>query len=136
MVNISYYPLGAQIMTLVLPLGWFIVVMIGFYVVFTRPHTVPGHQMIAGAKPVAPAAGASAPIAAATGFPNATSTGATEPLAERATPPAVGARSGDTEFEQVEESAPDRASDEAAFGGSEGTASTEAPDSGKPEDTE
>ena len=62
MVIVSYYPLGAQIMTLVLPLGWFIVVMIAMYFVFTRPHTVPGHRAIAGARPVAPAAGASAPI--------------------------------------------------------------------------
>jgi hypothetical protein len=136
-VNISYYPLGAQIMTLVLPLGWFIVVMIGMYVVFTRPHTVPGHQAIARARPVAPAAEASAPIAAATGFPTATSSAGTEPLADRGTPPVVGARSGDTEFEQVEEDAPERASDDAAFDGdSSETASTEAPDTGKPEGTE
>jgi len=134
-VNISYYPLGAQIMTLVLPLGWFIVVLIGMYVVFTRPHTVPGHQAIAGARPVAPAAGASAPIAAATGFPTATSSAGTEPLADRGTPPVVGARSGD--FEQVEEDAPERASDDAAFGGDrDETASTEAPDAGKPEGSE
>ncbi len=137
MVIVSYYPLGAQILTLVLPLGWFIVVMIAMYFVFTRPHTVPGHQAIAGARPVAPAAGASAPIAAATGFPTATSSAGTEPLADRGTPPVVGARSGDTAFEQVEEDAPERASDDAAFGGDSGeTASTEAPDTGKPEGTE
>jgi hypothetical protein len=118
-VIVSYYPLGAQIMTLVLPLGWFIVVMIAMYVVFTRPHTVPGHQAIAGARPVAPAAEASAPIAAATGFPTATSSAGTEPLADRGTPPVVGARSGET----AEENAPEAASDEA-------------PDTGKPEDTE
>jgi hypothetical protein len=135
-VNLSYYPLGAQIMTLVLPLGWFIVVMITMYFVFTRPHTVPGHQAIARARPVAPAAEASAPIAAATGFPTATSSAGTEPLADRGTPPVVGARSGDTAFEQAEEDAPEHASDEAAFGGSGETASTEAPDTGKPEDTE
>jgi hypothetical protein len=116
---VSYYPLGAQIMTLVLPLGWFIVVMIAMYFVFTRPHTVPGHQAISGARPVAPAAGASAPIAAATGFPTATSAAGTEPLADRATPPVVGARSGET----AAENAPEAASDEA-------------PDTGKPEDTE
>ena len=137
MVIVSYYPLGAQILTLVLPLGWFIVVMIAMYFVFTRPHTVPGHQRIAGARPVAPAAGASAPIAAATGFPTATSSAGTEPLADRGTPPVVGARSGDTAFEQVEENTPESASDEAAFGGDSGeTASTEAPDTGKPEGTE
>jgi hypothetical protein len=136
-VNLSYYPLGAQIMTLVLPLGWFIVVMITMYFVFTRPHTVPGHQALAGARPVAPPAGASAPIAAATGFPTATSSAGAEPLADRGTPPVVGARSGETAFEQAEEAAPERASDEAAFGGgSDETASTEAPDTGKPEDTE
>jgi hypothetical protein len=118
-VIVSYYPLGAQIMTLVLPLGWFIVVMIAMYVVFTRPHTVPGHQAIAGARPVAPAAEASAPIAAATGFPTATSSAGTEPLADRGTPPVVGARSGET----AEQNAPEAASDEA-------------PDTGKPEDTE
>jgi hypothetical protein len=134
-VILNYYPLGAQVMTLVLPLGWFIVVMIAMYFVFTRPHTVPGHQAITGARPVAPAAEASAPIAAATGFPTATSSAGTEPLAGRGTPPVVGARSG--ESEQVEEDAPERASDDAAFGGGSGeTASTEAPDTGKPEDTE
>lgn len=136
MVNLSYYPLGAQIMTLVLPLGWFIVVMITMYFVFTRPHTVPGHQAIARARPVAPPAGASAPIAAATGFPTATSSAGAEPLADRGTPPVVGARSGDTAFERVEEDAPESASDEAAFGDDSGTASTETPDTGKPEDTE
>ena len=136
MVIVSYYPLGAQIMTLVLPLGWFIVVMIAMYFVFTRPHTVPGHQAIAGARPVAPAAGASAPIAAATGFPTATSSAGTEPLADRGTPPVVGARSGDTAFERAEEDAPERASDDAAFGGDSGTGSTETPDTGKPEGTE
>ena len=78
-------------MTTVLPLGWFIVVMIGMYFVFTRPHTVPGHRPIAGARPVAPSSAAAAPIAAATGFPTATSSAGTEPLADRDTPPAVGA---------------------------------------------
>jgi hypothetical protein len=134
-VIVSYYPLGAQIMTLALPLGWFIVVMIAMYFVFTRPHTVPGHQAITGARPVAPSAAASAPIAAATGFPTATSSAGAEPLADRGTPPVVGARAG--EFEQVEQAAPERTSDEAAFGGDRGeTASTEAPDTGRPEDTE
>ena len=126
MVNLSYYPLGAQIMTLVLPLGWFIVVMIALYFVFTRPHTVPGHQRVAGARPVAPAAGASAPIAAATGFPTATSSAGTEPLADRATPPVVGARAGDT---GVAEPAADSSS-------TDENASEQAPDTGKPEDPE
>ena len=128
MVIVSYYPLGAQILTLVLPLGWFIVVMIGMYVVFTRPHTVPGHQAIAAARPVAPAAEASAPIAAATGFPTATSTGGAEPLADRATPPVIGARSGDAGAQDAAGQPADSSGDE--------TASTEAPDSGTPEDTE
>ena len=136
MVIVSYYPLGAQVMTLVLPLGWFIVVMMAMYFVFTRPHTVPGHRPIAGARPVAPPAAAAAPIAAATGFPTATSSGGTEPLADRGTPPVVGARSGETEFEQVEENAPERASDEAAFGRPGETAPAEAPETGKPEDSE
>jgi hypothetical protein len=118
-VIVSYYPLGAQIMTLVLPLGWFIVVMIAMYFVFTRPHTVPGHQAVAGARPVAPSAAASAPIAAATGLPTATSSAGAEPLADRGTPPVVGARSGET----AAGNAPEAASDEAA-------------DTGKPEDTE
>ena len=95
MLNISYYPLGAQVMTLILPLGWFIVVMIGMYFVFTRPHTVPGHRPITGARPVHPGAEAAGGTAAATGFPTATSTGGPEPLSDRGTPPVVGARSED-----------------------------------------
>jgi hypothetical protein len=130
---LNYYPLGAQVMTLVLPLGWFIVVMAAFYVVFSRPHTVPGHQPLAGARPVAPAPGAATAAAAATGFPLATGTGGTEPLADRDTPPAVGARADDA----TEENAPELASDEAAFGGGgERSVSTEAPETGKSEDTE
>jgi type IV secretory pathway TrbL component len=124
---VSYYPLGAQVMTLVLPLGWFIVVMIGMYIVFTRPHTVPGHQAIAGARPVAPAAEAAAPTAAATGFPTATSSAGTEPLADRATPPAVGAASKDA---GPDASLPGDASDTAASGAGE----ADQPDS--PEESE
>jgi len=115
-VILSYYPLGAQVMTLVLPLGWFIVVMMGMYFVFTRPHTVPGHQPIAGARPVAPAAAAAVSTAAATGFPTATSSAGTEPLADRDTPPAVGAASKDA---GPDASLPEDASDTAAFGGGE-----------------
>jgi hypothetical protein len=115
MVIVSYYPLGAQVMTLVLPLGWFIVVMIAMYFVFTRPHTVPGHQAIAGARPVAPAAGAAA-TAAATGFPTATSSAGTEPLADRGTPPVVGAASKDA---GPDANLPEDASDTAAFGAGE-----------------
>jgi type IV secretory pathway TrbL component len=126
-VILSYYPLGAQVMTLVLPLGWFIVVMIGMYFVFTRPHTVPGHQAIAGARPVAPAAGAAASAAAATGFPTATSSAGTEPLADRSTPPAVGAASKDA---GPDANLPEGASDTAAFDAGE----ADQPDS--PEDSE
>lgn len=43
-VSVSYYPVGAQVMTLVLPLGFFIVVMTALYFVFTRPHTIPGRH--------------------------------------------------------------------------------------------
>jgi hypothetical protein len=76
-VSVTYYPLGAQVMTLILPLGFFIIVMIGLYFVFTRPHTVPGRRPIAGARPVAPAdPGRAASLAAATGLPTATAAGA------------------------------------------------------------
>jgi hypothetical protein len=85
------YNNGSAVMTLVLPLGFFIVVMIALYFVFTRPHAVPGHRPVSGARPVPPDTEAAPGIAAATGFPLATSTGGTEPLAHRATPPAVGA---------------------------------------------
>jgi hypothetical protein len=125
-VNVSYYPLGAQVMTLVLPLGWFIVVMIAMYVVFSRPHTVPGHQPLRGARPVAPAAGAAAPAAAATGFPTATSAAGTEPLADRGTPPVVGALAGDT----------DEAAPAADSSSTDESAAEQAPDTGKPEDPE
>jgi hypothetical protein len=117
----SYYPLGAQIMTLVLPLGWFLVVMAAFYIVFSRPHTVPGHQPIAGARPVAPAAAAAAPTAAATGFPTATSAAGPEPLADRGTPPVVGARADEATAEDSSTGEP---------------ASGQAPQTEKPEDSE
>jgi hypothetical protein len=95
-IQVTYYPLGAQVMTLVLPLGFFIVVMAALYFVFTRPHTVPGRRPIAGARPVAPAdAGRAASLAAAAGLPTATAAGGPEPLAERGTPPAVGVRAKD-----------------------------------------
>jgi len=95
-LQVTYYPLGAQVMTLVLPLGFFIVVMTALYFVFTRPHTVPGRRPIAGARPVAPAdPGHAASLAAATGLPTATAAGGAEPLAGRGTPPAVGVRTED-----------------------------------------
>jgi len=110
------YNNGSAVMTLVLPLGFFIVVMIALYFVFTRPHTVPGHRPVSGAKPVAPDSAAAPSIAAAAGFPLATSTGGTEPLAERGTPPVVGAASADAPTAS-DEAAP--ASDQAAPGGTE-----------------
>ena len=90
---LSYYPLGAQIMTLVLPLGFFIVVMTALYFVFTTPHTIPGRRPIVGARPVAPSdPGRAASLAAATGLPTATAAGGPEPLAGRGVQPAVGVR--------------------------------------------
>jgi hypothetical protein len=87
---------GGAVMTLVLPLGFFIVVMIALYFVFTRPHAVPGRRPITGARPVTPSDPATAAsLAAATGLPTATAAGGPEPLAGRGTPPVVGARSDD-----------------------------------------
>ncbi len=105
-VSVTYYPLGAQVMTLILPLGFFIIVMIGLYFVFTRPHTVPGRRPIAGARPVAPAdPGRAASLAAATGLPTATAAGAPEPLAERGTPPPVGVRTEEAVQQAADEGA-------------------------------
>jgi hypothetical protein len=122
-IQVSYYPLGAQVMTLVLPLGLFIVVMIALYFVFSRPHTVPGHRPIAEARPVAPSADAAPSIAAATGMPTATAAGGTEPLADRGTPPVVGARGEATAAEDSaagDSAAGDTVSDDpAATGNSE-----------------
>ena len=59
------YNNGSAVMTLILPLGFFIVVMIALYFVFTRPHTVPGHRSISGARPVAPDSEAAPSIAVA-----------------------------------------------------------------------
>ena len=87
------YSSSGAVLTLALPLGLFIVVMIGLYFVFRR--TVPGHRPVAGAKPVAPDPRTARNMAAATGFPTATSAGGVEPLADRATPPRVGARNED-----------------------------------------
>jgi hypothetical protein len=105
-MSVTYYPLGAQVMTLVLPLGFFILVMAALYFIFARPHTVPGRRPITGARPVAPAdAGHAASLAAATGLPTATAAGGPEPLAGRGTPPPVGVR---TE-EAIQEAAKDAA---------------------------
>jgi hypothetical protein len=94
------YSSGGAVLTLVLPLGLFIVVMIGLYFVFRRrtvpgQRTVPGHRPVGGARPVAPDPQTARDMAAASGFPTATSAGGAEPLADRATPPKVGARSED-----------------------------------------
>ena len=48
------YSSGGAVLTLVLPLGLFIVVMIVLYFVFSRRRAVPAPRAIAGAKPVAP----------------------------------------------------------------------------------
>jgi hypothetical protein len=83
---------GGAIMTLVLPLGFFIVVMTALYFVFTRPHTVPGRRPIAGARPVAPDPQTARDMTAAVGFGTAPSGGGKAPLTDRGTPPAVGVR--------------------------------------------
>ena len=89
---LSYYPLGAQIMTLVLPLGFPIVVMMALYFVFTTPHTIPGRRPIVGARPVALSdPGRAASLAAATGLPTATAAGGPERLG-RVVPQARGRR--------------------------------------------
>jgi len=107
------YNNGGAILTLVLPLGFFIVVMIALYFVFSRPHTVPGHRPVTGAKPVAPAGEAAAPLAAAAGFPTAASAGGTEPLADRGTPPVPSALSGQA-ADETRTATGDTASDESA----------------------
>ena len=90
---VTYYPLGAQIMTLVLPLGFFIVVMTALYFVFTTPHTIPGRTAHhRGPARRAGRSGRAASLAAATGLPTATAAGGPEPLAGRGAQPAVGVR--------------------------------------------
>jgi hypothetical protein len=83
---------GAALQTLILPLGFFIVVMAALYFVFARPHTVPGRRPIAGARPVAPDPQTARDMTAAVGFGTAPSAGGKAPLADRGTPPAVGVR--------------------------------------------
>ncbi len=95
------YSPGGAVLTLVLPLGLFIVVMIALSLVFSRRRSVPrrrdvpGHGPVTGAQPVAPEPQAARNAAAAAGFPNATSAGGVEPLADRAAPTEVGARDAD-----------------------------------------
>lgn len=83
---------GAALQTLILPLGFFIVVMTALYFVFARPHTVPGRRPITGARPVAPDPQTARDMTAAVGFGTAPSGGGKAPLADRGTPPAVGVR--------------------------------------------
>jgi hypothetical protein len=99
---------GGAIMTLVLPLGFFIVVMTALYFVFTRPHTVPGRRPIAGARPVAPDPQTARDMTAAVGFGTAPSGGGKAPLADRGTPPSVGVRT-----EEALEAAAQEAAEEA-----------------------
>ena len=113
MHGLSYYPLGAQVMTLVLPVGFFIVVMMALYAIFSTAHTIPGRRPIARAQPVAPEPGTARDLYAASGFPTAPSAGGKAPLADRAPPPVAGARAGE------ETESPEDASDEAAFGAGE-----------------
>lgn len=92
------YTTGGAVMTLVLPLGFFILVMAAFFFVFTRPHTVPGHRAdVAPARPVPPPAGTAHGLAAAAGMPIAPSGGGPAPLADRETPPVAGAAKGAVE---------------------------------------
>jgi hypothetical protein len=83
---------GAALQTLILPLGFFIVVMAALYFVFARPHSVPGRRPVTGARPVAPDPQTARDMTAAVGFGTAPSGGGKAPLADRGTPPAVGVR--------------------------------------------
>jgi hypothetical protein len=118
---LSYYPLGAQIMTLVLPLGFFIVVMTALYFVFTTPHTIPGRRPILGARPVAPADPRTArDMSAAIGFPTAPSGGGKAPLADRGTPPSVGVRTEEALGAAAQEAADEaKAANDKVTGGSD-----------------
>ncbi len=114
---------GGAVMTLILPLGFFIVVMIALYFVFTRPHTVPGRRPIAGARPVAPDPQTARDMSAAVGFGTASSAGGTAPLADRGTPPVVGARSEDNTAS--DDSAGDTAAGDTAAGDAGSTEGSE-----------
>jgi hypothetical protein len=99
---------GAALQTLILPLGFFIVVMAALYFVFARPHTVPGRRPIAGARPVAPDPQTARDMTAAVGFGTAPSGGGKAPLADRSTPPAVGVRT-DEALQAAEQEAAEEA---------------------------
>jgi hypothetical protein len=96
---------GAAVQTLVLPLGFFIIVMAALYFVFARPHTVPGRRPIAGARPVAPDPQTARDMTAAVGFGTAPSGGGKAPLADRGTPPAVGVRTDEALQASAQEAA-------------------------------
>ena len=96
---------GSAVMTLVLPLGFFIIVIAAMYVVFTRPHTVPGRRPITGARPVAPDAQTARDMTAAVGFGTAPSAGGKAPLADRGTPPSVGVRTEEAVKQAAQEAA-------------------------------
>jgi hypothetical protein len=121
------YTTGGAVLTLVLPLGFFILVMAAFFLIFTRRHTVPGHREgVAPARPVPPAAGTAHGLAAAAGMPIAPSGGGPAPLTDRATPPVVGAAKGAAEaVEHAVEAAKDAVTGEH---GTDGTAATEGPE--------
>jgi hypothetical protein len=92
-VHVNYTTAGG-LMTVFAPLGFFIIVMAVLYVLFTRPHMIPGHREIAGAAPVPPPPDRASGAAAASGFPLASGAGSQEPLADRATPPPAGRANG------------------------------------------
>ena len=111
------YSTSGAVLTLALPLGLFIVVMIGLYFVFRRRteprrRPVPGHRPAAGAKPVAPDPRTARDMAAI-GFPTAASAGGVEPLADRATPPRVGARNEDVPADDDDTAVTDTAAHDA-----------------------
>jgi hypothetical protein len=126
---LNYYPLGAQVMTLVLPLGFFIVVMTALYFVFTRPHTIPGRRPIAGARPVAPDLQTARDMSATIGFPTAPSGGGRAPLADRGTPPNVGARTEEALQTAAQEAAEEAKAAKDKVTGESSQAKDAAPDS-------
>jgi hypothetical protein len=127
------YSTSGAVLTLVLPLGLFIVLMIGLYFLFSRRRSAPGHRTIAGARPVAPGPQAARDAAAAAGFPAATSGGGVEPLADRATPPKVGALRDDIPADGDDTAVSDTAVTDTAIGDS--SADEPAP-GGKPAEPE
>ena len=112
------YRTSGAVLTFVLPLGLFIVIMIGLYFVFSRRRGAPGHPTIVGARPVAPEPQAARDAAAAAGFPTATSGGGVEPLADRATPPKVGALREDIPADDDDTAVSDTAVSDTAIGDS------------------